>query len=144
MTRWTELLDEIVARRGGEPPPFVRKLDMPYPSGWEPGRVWCEWEADPELFHERDALFGGFIAALADHVLGFPVMSVLEDGEAFTTSDLRVSFFRPVSRGTLSIEARVVYRGRKMIHVEASFTREDGKLAAMATATQVIIEPEAL
>jgi hypothetical protein len=28
-----------------------------------------------------------------------------------------------------------------MIHVEASFTRDDGKLAAVATATQVIVEP---
>lgn len=139
MSVHTELLDHIVAQEG-EAPPFVYKLDMPWLSGWEPGRAWLEWKVNPELFHLEGALFGGYIAALADHALGFPAMSVLEDGEGMTTSDLRVSFFRPVTQGTLHIEARVVHRGRRMIHVEASFTRDDGKLAAVATATQVIVD----
>jgi uncharacterized protein (TIGR00369 family) len=140
MSERTEMLDRIVAQEG-EAPPFVGKLGMPWLTGWEPGRAWLEWKVDPELFHLEGALFGGFIAALADHALGFPAMSVLDDGENMTTSDLRVSFFRPVTEGTLHIESRVVHRGRRMIHVEASFTRDDGKLAAVATATQVIVEP---
>jgi uncharacterized protein (TIGR00369 family) len=66
-------------------------------------------------------------------------MSLLADDEVLTTSNLQVSFFRPVLGGRLRIESRVVHRGKRMMHVEAMFTRDDGKLAAVATATQVII-----
>ena len=67
------------------------------------------------------------------------MLSTLKEGEQFTTSDLRYSFFRPVSSGPVTIEAKVLHRGRRMAHVEAIFTNEDGKIAGKATATQVII-----
>lgn len=133
------LLDQIVAGEG-EAPPFVERLGLPRPTRWERGRAWLEWETDESMFHERGALFGGFVAALADHALIFPTISVLAEGETFTTSDLRVSYFRPIGPGLLRIESRVVHRGRTMIHVEATFTRQDGKLAAVATATQVVAQ----
>ena len=138
MSRWTALLDRIVAGEG-EPPPAVKTLGLPGIAGWEPGRVWQRWKIDPQYFHAGGAMFGGYIAALADGMLGLTIATVLEDHEGFTTSDLRYSFFRPVSRGTVTIEARVVHRGRRMAHVEAVFTNEDGKIAGKATATQVII-----
>ena len=52
--------------------------------------------------------------------------------------DLRTSFFRPVSEGTLRIEASVVNRGRSLVHAEVVFRRDDGKVAAKGTATQVL------
>lgn len=141
MSRWTELLDRLVARElapGEEEPPHVRSLRLPYPSAWEPGRVAAEWQVDPRFFQERGALFGGFVAALADQLLGMATLSVLDHDEVFTTSDLRTSFFRPIEGGVLRIEAVVVHRGRSMVHAEVTFTRSDGKLAAKATATQVV------
>jgi uncharacterized protein (TIGR00369 family) len=93
------------------------------------------------MFHGGGAVFGGFLAALADQALGLVTMSVLEEGEAFTTADLRVSFFRPVARGSLHIEAQVVNRGRGMVQAEVVFTRDDGKVAGKAMATQVITHP---
>ncbi len=84
-------------------------------------------------------MFGGYIAALADSLLGLVIMTVLEDSEAFTTSDPRISFFRPAISDTLTIECRLIHRGRSMAHVEVDFTRDDGKLVAKATATQIIV-----
>ena len=138
MSRWTALLDRIVAGEG-EPPPAVKTLGLPGIAGWEPGRVWQRWKIDPQYFHAGGAMFGGYIAALADGMLGLTIATVLEDHEGFTTSDLRVSFFRPAVSGTLTIEGRVVHRGRSMAHVEVDFTRDDGKLVAKATATQAIV-----
>src|SRR6185369_15305081 len=89
-------------------------------------------------------VFGGYLAALADQALGLATMTVLEDGEVFTTSDLRVSFFRPVARGSLHIEAHVVHRGSGMVQAEVVFTRDDGKIAGKATATQVVTRPPAV
>jgi len=142
MSRWSELLDRLVAHQladGEGEPPHVRNLGLPYPSSWSPGRVTARWTVEPRFFHEHGALFGGFLAALSDHALAMVTMSVLEDGELFSTSDLRTSFFRPVTAGSLDIEATVVHRGRSMVQAEVVFTREDGKLVGKATATQVVI-----
>ncbi len=123
---------------GEEAPPHVHHLGLPYPSSWAPGRVTASWKVDARFLHERGALFGGFLAALSDHALAMVTMSVLEDGEIFNTSDLRASFFRPVTGGELAIEATVIHRGRSMVQAEVVFTGEDGKLVGKATATQVI------
>lgn len=138
MIPFAELLDSIV-QGTATPPPCIRTLRVPRIEGWEPGRVWAKWTPDPDFFHELGAVFGGYLAALADSFVGLAMLSTLKEGEQFTTSDLRYSFFRPVSGGTVTIEAKVVHRGRRMAHVEAVFTNEDGKIAGKATATQVII-----
>jgi uncharacterized protein (TIGR00369 family) len=135
---WPKLLDSVAA--GNPPPiPFVETLDLPGLIRWEPGKIWQEWTVRPELFHPRGALFGGYIAALADRALGLVTMTVLGPDEGFTTADLNVSFFRAVSGGKLRIECEVIHRGRSLIQVEACFYRDDGKLAAKASASQAVI-----
>ena len=138
--RWTELIDRLVVGvPEGDPPPHVAALGFPPPTRWEPGHVICEWKVDPRMFHDRGALSGAYLAALSDHALALVMMTVLEHDEGFTTSDLRTSFFRPVTGGTLHIEASVVHRGRSMVHAEVVFRRDDGKVAAKGTATQVVL-----
>ncbi len=138
MNRWAQLLDLVAA--GSPPPiPFVETLELPGLDKWEPGRIWQSWTVRQDLFHPRGALFGGYIAALADRALGLVTMSVLEHDEAFTTADLNVSFFRAVSGGTLRLEGEVIHRGRSLIQTECVFLRDDGKLAAKASASQAVI-----
>ena len=149
MNEWSEFLDRLVAQqraqsRGELPPvrsapPFAKSLAVPYPDMWERGRVTSTWPVDARFFNERGVVFGGFLAALSDHALGMVTMSVLETGESFATSDLRVSFFKSVKGGTLAIEAHVVHRSRNMVHAEVVLAREDGQLVAKATATQAIL-----
>jgi len=134
---WTTILDQIVAR-SGSPPPFVRTMGLPPIDRWEQGRIWARWTVDPKVFHNAGAVFGGFLSALADHMLGLVSMTVLKDDEMISTSDLRVSYFRPVKDGVLEIAAEVIHRGRRRLEVEVQF-RQDGKLAAKATATQVLV-----
>jgi uncharacterized protein (TIGR00369 family) len=138
MTYWKRILDGIASGKP-EPIPFVETLQMPGVARWERGRIWQDWPVREDLFHPRGALFGGYLAALADRALGLVTMTVLEDDEAFTTADLNVSFFRPVSEGVLHIEAEVIHRGRSLIQAEATFTRDDGKLAGKASASQAVI-----
>jgi uncharacterized protein (TIGR00369 family) len=135
--RWSEWLDSIVAR-SGTPPPVVETLRMPPIDGWERGRVWGEWKVDPDMLNAAGSVFGGYFGVLADSFLGLAMMSTLSEGEWFTTSDLRVSFFRPVTKGTLQIAAEVLNRGRRMAHCECVFVNDDDKVVAKATATQVI------
>ena len=138
MTVWSERLNQIADGTVESKAPAVDTLNLPRLSGWLPGRAWLDWKVDPKVFHGGGAVFGGYLAALADQALGLAMLTILEDGEVFTTSDLRFSFFRPVSEGTLHIEAQIIHRGRGMAHVEVVLTRGDGKVAGKATATQVI------
>ena len=64
-----------------EPSPFVRNLKLPWPEGWEPGRVWLRWKVDPSYFNDREVAFGGYLAALADQALGLATLSVLDENE---------------------------------------------------------------
>ena len=138
MTQWQEMLDSVVAR-SGSPPPAVQTLKLPGIEGWGPGYVWGSWKVDSDFFHGGGALFGGYLAALADSIVGLACLSVLTDNEMFTTADLRISFFRPVSGGTLSYGGEVLNRGRRMAHCEVTFTNDEDKVVAKATATQAII-----
>ncbi len=134
---WKSFLDEIVAGTAKQPP-FVARLGLPQPSAWSEGRIEIPWEVDPGTFHGGGQVFGGYLAAVADHALALAAMTVMSEGEKFTTSDLRVSFFRPVREGTVAIEGSVVHRGRRMCQVEVTFTQNE-RCAGKATATQVIL-----
>jgi 1,4-dihydroxy-2-naphthoyl-CoA hydrolase len=142
--RWAELLNSAVS--GVRPddsaapprPPVVERLGLPGLTSWEPGVVRGDWVVDPQMFHAGGALFGGFLAALGDLATTFATFSVLKDDEWFNTADLRTSFFRPVSGGTLHFESRVIHRGKRTASVEVEFTDEQGRMVAKGSATQVI------
>ena len=138
MTIWAKVLDDIVAGTS-EPPPCVVTMRLPGIEGWEPGRVWGAWKVDPDFFHGMGATFGGYLAALADSYTGLAMMTTLQDGEVFTTSDLRIAFFRPVVEGRVDIVSEVLNRGRRQAHVEAVFVGPSDKVVCKATATQVIV-----
>lgn len=133
-----EILNAIVAGEG-TPPPYAEPLRIPQAEGWGDGRAWLRWKMDRRMTNGAGTAFGGYLAALADHALGIATGTVMDDGEGFTTSELQVHFFRPVLDGELRIEAKVIHRGRSRVHAEVVFTRDDGRIAAKATATQVII-----
>jgi len=137
-TRWSEVLDAIVKGTGGRPP-MVATLRLPLIDGWEPGRVWVDWNVDPETFNERKVVFGGYLATLIDSLGGLAFISTLGDSESFTTASLNVSFFRPVSQGTVRIEGVVIHRGRRMGQVDVTCQDELRRLIARGVITQVVI-----
>ena len=98
--------------------------------GWEPGHVWVDWQVDPETFNERGVVFGGYLATLIDSLGGLAFISTLGDSESFTTAGLNVSYFRPVSQGTVRIEGVVIHRGRRMGQVDVTCKDESGRLIA--------------
>lgn len=138
MSFWQDILDGYV--NGTTPEPLVNtKLGLaPALSIWRPGFVEKRWQVDPDLFHGR-ALFGGYIAAIADQVLGLAAMTVLDDEHFFGTTNMSINYLSPVTAGELRIEGEVVRQRSKSIYVECSFYN-DAELVAKASATQVIYE----
>lgn len=120
-----------------------RRLGMGRMKSWRPGFVAKEWLVEPSFCTAdgtpAQALFGGYIGVLADQVMSWVVMSVLEDDHYFRTSNLQLNFFRVIPAGLVKIEGRIVNRSSRIIHSAADFYREDGLLAANATAIQVLV-----
>jgi len=134
---WSAILDAEVA--AGEPPArHLAALRIPKLEGWERGRVWTTWSVDADLTTPMGPVFGGYLAALADHVMACALFTVLEDHEIFSTSDLHATFLHPVRNGRIGIEALVINRNERTASCEARFSDASGRLLARAVATQAV------
>ncbi len=144
--RHAEILDAIV---GGAEETFEKKGAMHHLAltgldGWEYGRCWVTWTIDDRFRNYDGSLFGGYLAAMADRIVSMATMSVLhENDERFRTTQLQTQFWRPIFGKTLKAEGRVANRSRRLIHVEADFFTEEGKIAARSTAVNMITRGEA-
>ena len=68
--------------------------------------------------------------------------SALDEGETFTTLELKINFLRPVWRGTLIATGRVVSAGRTVGLVECDVLDEKERLVARATSTCMTLRGE--
>ena len=102
------------------------------------GHTVYEWPntGDRDIGDER--AFGGWIAALSDHIVSITMATALEDGEWFTTQELTTRMFRPMQHGLIRVEGRLITRGRTSGYVEAEFTDEKGRLIAKAVALKAV------
>jgi uncharacterized protein (TIGR00369 family) len=144
MFKWSTILNSIAS--GKKSPedypsyaPCADHLIFPILKLWEEGRVHAEWPVLQRFLNSRGHVFGGYFGVLADMTFCYTVMTILKGDEGFNTSDMRVSYFRPVSSGTLRIDGHVVNRTRRIVHVEAVFTDEKGDLVAKAVGVMAVI-----
>jgi 1,4-dihydroxy-2-naphthoyl-CoA hydrolase len=83
-------------------------------------------------------MHGGAIMALADTCGGVCAYLNLPEGRHGTaTIESKTNFLRPIMGGAATAVTRPLHRGRTLIVVETEITRDDGKLAAKVTQTQV-------
>ncbi|MGB3625102.1 MAG: PaaI family thioesterase [Henriciella sp.] len=127
--------------------PGLAKLGIK-PERWlkhvEPGHVRFVWPNEGGHDIQPGRAFGGWVGALSDHVVSICMFSALKEGEAFTTQDLQIKFFRPVAPGDITIEARVINRSRSTGYVEAEWKDADGKLLVKVLAWKAIRTIEAI
>jgi uncharacterized protein (TIGR00369 family) len=94
---------------------------------------------EKRFLNSRGHVFGGYFGVLSDMTFCYTAMSVLNGNEGFITNDLRISYFRPASGGTLHIEGRVVNRTRQSVHMESDFKNSEGKLLTKATGIMSVV-----
>tara|TARA_R110000868_G_scaffold125417_7_gene331378 strand:+ start:9319 stop:9747 length:429 start_codon:yes stop_codon:yes gene_type:complete len=140
MPSWSNILTRIAAGEMEKAPPHVTALNL-YAGKLtvlEKGRIRYDWTVDPAYMNPV-AVFGGYLATLADQTCSFALMTMLEDNQNFTTSDLQMHFFRPVTKGILACEGLVVNVSKTQAYVEATFTNDDGKIVLKARAVERIL-----
>jgi uncharacterized protein (TIGR00369 family) len=108
----------------------------------ERGRTLFELDAGPQHANPMGTLHGGILCDVADAALGTAWVSTLEDGETFTTLELKVNFTRPFWTGLLRAEAHVVHGGRTIGVAACDVTDADGRLIAYATSTLMTLRGE--
>ncbi len=141
MPNWKHILTRIQAQDTEKAPPHVQALRLYDGRLTEinEGRITYVWPVNADYMNPV-AVFGGYLATLADQTCSFALMSVLADDQNFTTADLSVNYFRPVTGGTITCVGEVVNMSRSQAFVEATFTNDEGKIVLKARAVERLLK----
>ena len=106
-----------------------------------PERVVAEVTVRDELCTTPGIMHGGAIMALADTLGGVATFLNLPQGAGTTTIESKTNFFAPGRTGdTVRAECSALHRGKRTMVWQTRVTAPDGRLLALVTQTQVVLE----
>ncbi|MGD9891301.1 MAG: PaaI family thioesterase [Dehalococcoidia bacterium] len=131
---------ELIAQVRERQIPFATLLGIRYVSV-TPERVIAELDIREDLCTTMSIGHGGALMAFAD-TLGAVATSInLPDGAGTTTLESKTNFFAPARAGTtISGECTPLHRGRRTMVWQTRITNADGRLLALVTQTQIVLE----
>jgi uncharacterized protein (TIGR00369 family) len=123
-------------------PPFADFLGLKI-THVSPERVTAELQVREDHNNRFGIMHGGAIMALADNCGGTATTANLKDGQSTTTIESKTNFFTAVPIGdTAYAECTPLHRGRTTMVWQTRITRGDGKLCAVVTQTQLVLNPK--
>ncbi|MCF8476776.1 MAG: PaaI family thioesterase [Pseudolabrys sp.] len=121
-------------------PPFAQFLGMKI-THVSAERVTAELDMREELYNRFNIMHGGAIMALADNLGGTATSANLKPGQSTTTIESKTNFFAAIPIGdTAYAECTPLHRGRTTMVWQTRITRGDGRLCALVTQTQMVLE----
>src|SRR5712672_2589351 len=136
-------MEAMCAIRDGilPPPPMARLIGFRMRVA-EPGRIVMELEPHESLENTIGLLHGATSAALLDTAMGCAISTMLPAGQGAVTLDLKLTYLRPLSvkSGTIQAEGKVVKLGRQTSYAEGFVRDGAGNLAVHATAIFSMID----
>ena len=107
----------------------------------EPERVVAEMTVRKDLCTPGDILHGGAYMAFADTLGAVGTVINLPAGKRTTTTDSSTKFMAGAKLGTVVIGTSIaLHQGRTTMVWQTSITNEAGKLCAVVTQTQLVLE----
>ncbi|MFN3657749.1 MAG: PaaI family thioesterase [Pseudolabrys sp.] len=123
-------------------PPFAQFLGLRI-THLSPERVTAELAMRDDLNNRFGIMHGGALMALADNLGGTATTANLKPGQTTTTIESKTNFFAAVPIGdTAYAECTALHRGRTTMVWQTRITRGDGRLCALVTQTQLVLEPK--
>ena len=108
-----------------------------------PERVVAEMVVHPDLCTGGSILHGGACMAFADTLGAVGTVVNLPAGRGTTTTDSSTKFIAGARVGTtVKGESVALHRGRTTMVWQTSITSAEGKLCAVVTQTQLVLEPK--
>ena len=105
-----------------------------------PERVTAELPMRDDLNNRFDIMHGGAIMALADNCGGTATTANLKPGQSTTTIESKTNFFVAIPIGDIAkAECTPLHRGRTTMVWQTRITRGDGRLCALVTQTQMVL-----
>jgi 1,4-dihydroxy-2-naphthoyl-CoA hydrolase len=104
-------------------------------------KVTAELDIREELCTHPSVIHGGAIMGFADTVGAAATILNLPDGAWTTTIESKTNFVSSApAGGKLTAEATPVHRGRQTMVWQTRIVRQDGRLVALVTQTQLVLE----
>jgi uncharacterized protein (TIGR00369 family) len=123
-------------------PPFADFMGMKI-THLSRDKVEAEILVREELNNRFGVMHGGAVMALADNLGGTATFANLPVGGRTATIESKTNFFAPIPVGdTARAECTPLHRGRTTMVWQTRITRNDGRLCALVTQTQIVIAPE--
>jgi uncharacterized protein (TIGR00369 family) len=132
---------DAIARGDAPPPPIARLIGFDLISV-KLGEAVVEFQATEAHANPMGTLHGGVLCDIADIAMGVAYSSNLDEGESFTTLELKINFLKPIWKARLLATGRVVKQGRTVGLAECDITDEKGNLVARATSTCMTLRGE--
>jgi uncharacterized protein (TIGR00369 family) len=105
-------------------------------------RVRARLKVRPDLCTSGRILHGGAIMAFADMMGATGAVFNLPDGAGTTTIESKTNFIGPAPEGTtVEAESTPLHVGRRTSVWQTRIVGETGKLVAVVTQTQLVLEP---
>lgn len=131
---------ERLWRLAGDQPEFALHLGSRLISA-TPDRVEFEMPVTAALANRNGVLHGGAIMGLADNAGGTATFLNLPEGKTTTTLESKTNFLRPIRIGDVArAVAEPLHRGRTTQVWQTTVSRGDGKVAAIVTQSQLVLD----
>ncbi|MEI9805315.1 MAG: PaaI family thioesterase [Pseudolabrys sp.] len=123
-----------------KPPAFAQYLGVKI-THLSAERVAAELPVRAELNNRFDVMHGGAVMALADTLGGTAASANLKEGQRTTTIESKTNFFAAIPLGDVAYaNCTPLHRGRTTMVWQTRITRGDGKLCALVTQTQLVLD----
>jgi len=137
MTTILENARKMIA--GDAPPAPVARLIGFQLVEVEHGRARFALDADERHHNPMGTLHGGVLCDIADAAMGMAYATTLDEGESFTTLELKINFLKPVWTAKLKAAGTVVKRGKTVGMGQCDVTDEKDQLVARASCTMMTL-----
>ncbi len=107
------------------------------------GACTMSMEAGEQHSNPMGTIHGGILCDLADAAMGMAFFSTLEEGDSFTTLELKINYLRPFWTGKLFAHGSVISRGKSVGLTECRVVDDQERLIAHATSTCMALRGDA-
>ncbi len=130
-----------IAQGTATPPPIAKLIGFTVTLA-DSGRAVVEFQATERHANPMGTLHGGVLCDIADAAMGIAYASNLNEGETFTTLEMKINFIKPVWNARLVATGSVIKQGKTIGLVECDVVDEQEQLVAHATCTQMTLRGE--
>ncbi len=102
-----------------------------------PGRSVCRSTITTKLLNPAGVVHGAVPYTLADTGMAIALMLMLEEGQRFTTIEIKMSYFKAVRDGEITCTTVVVNKGKRIVSLESEVS-DGARIIAKATGTYYV------